>query len=222
MSQQNANVLEAYQLRFFLKGISPMIWRRLLIMNNSSLADLHHAIQISMGWSNTYLHQFDIWGKAYGIYYDGGISFPDNARKVCLQDFHFRINEKFAYEYNFFDHWEHEVRFEKVLPFDPKRTYPFCIGGHYVAPSEEGGGPNAFMELMDDHTPWDLEEKLVEALEDYEAEKDDDCLEETIENLRYWANRHIFDRKKINRQLQRYFNQQTDNQLTIGEVQDED
>ena len=75
---------------------------------------------------------------------------------------------------------------------------------------------------MDDHTSWDLEEKLVEALEDYEAEKDDDCLEETIGNLRYWANRHIFDRKKINRQLQRYFNQQTDNQLTIGEVQDED
>lgn len=60
---------EVYQLRLFLKGISPLIWRRLLVIDNSSLADLHHVIQITMGWEEAHLHQFDIWGKKYGLTY---------------------------------------------------------------------------------------------------------------------------------------------------------
>ncbi|MBF0301376.1 MAG: hypothetical protein HQK51_21910 [Oligoflexia bacterium] len=40
---------EIYKIRFWLKGISPMIWRRLLINNTTSIADFHHIIQITMG-----------------------------------------------------------------------------------------------------------------------------------------------------------------------------
>jgi hypothetical protein len=32
-------------------GVSPMVWRRLLLRSDHNIADLHHAIQISMGWS---------------------------------------------------------------------------------------------------------------------------------------------------------------------------
>lgn len=214
--------LEVYQLRFFLKGISPMIWRRLLVSSHSSLADLHHTIQIAMGWSNTHLHQFDIWGKQYGLFYEGGVSFPDNARKVYLQNFQFRINEKFMYEYNFFNHWEHEIRIEKKLPFDFKKTYPFCLAGNYASPPEDCGGSRTFMELIDYYSAQRIEEKIVEALEEYKAEKDRSFFKEKLENLRYWVTRHNLDHKKINRQLQRYFKSQKENQLTIEEIQDED
>lgn len=66
-----------------------------------------------MGWDDEHLNQFIIRGKSYGVYHNGGISFSDNARQVHLSNFQFRLNEKFTYEYNFFDHWEHEIRFEK-------------------------------------------------------------------------------------------------------------
>jgi hypothetical protein len=50
----NYNSAEVYQLRIWLKGISPMIWRRLLVKSNSSIADLHYTIQIAMGWDDDY------------------------------------------------------------------------------------------------------------------------------------------------------------------------
>jgi len=131
---------EIYQLRLRIKGVSPMIWRRLLMRGDSSIADLHFCIQIAFGWSDTYLNQVEIYGKPYGVYHDGGIDFGENPRQVYLKDFQFRINDKFIYEYNFFDHWEHEIRFEKRLPVDSKKTYPCCIGGARAAPIEDCGG----------------------------------------------------------------------------------
>ena len=171
MSEQKP--IEIYQFRLFLKGISPLIWRRLLMTRNSSISDLHYAIQISMGWEDEYLNRFNIWGKEYGVYHDGGMSFSDDPEEIYLQDFQFRINEKFIYEYNFFSAWEHEIRLEKILPFGSKKTYPLCIGGCYLVPPEGCGGSKAFMELMSNNTPWQMQYKLLEIIEESEEEEEE-------------------------------------------------
>ena len=44
---------EIYQLKIALIGISPLIWRRLLVHSASSIAELHHIIQIAMGWEDS-------------------------------------------------------------------------------------------------------------------------------------------------------------------------
>jgi hypothetical protein len=41
-----------------------MIWRRLLVGSDSSIADLHHTLQIAFGWSDSHLHRFHIHGRA--------------------------------------------------------------------------------------------------------------------------------------------------------------
>jgi hypothetical protein len=48
----------------------------------------------------------------------GGIFFSDNPKRIRLADFEFRLRERFLYEYDFYDHWEHDARFEKVLPVE--------------------------------------------------------------------------------------------------------
>ena len=55
-----------YQLKIVLVGISPMIWRRIRVSSNSTIADLHYVIQIVMGWKEEHLHQFLIHGVHYG------------------------------------------------------------------------------------------------------------------------------------------------------------
>jgi len=50
--------VNTYFIKVALRGASPMIWRRLRVQGNTSLADLHHIIQIAMGWDNEYLHCF--------------------------------------------------------------------------------------------------------------------------------------------------------------------
>ena len=65
MKQQQAHP-DIYQLRIVLRGISPLIWRRLLVRSDTTLAQLHRMLQILFGWSNDHLHYFRIFGKDYG------------------------------------------------------------------------------------------------------------------------------------------------------------
>lgn len=55
-----------YHLKVLLLDISPMLWRRLLVRSDSTIADLHHNLHIAIGWTDTHLHQFRIHGKKYG------------------------------------------------------------------------------------------------------------------------------------------------------------
>jgi hypothetical protein len=65
--------LSVYQLRVVLRGISPLVWRRLLVHADSTIADLHEVLQVSFGRSDVHLHRFEIRGREYGISYLGGI-----------------------------------------------------------------------------------------------------------------------------------------------------
>lgn len=113
-----------YQLKIVLLGISPMIWRRLLVCSDSTIADLYYTLQIALGWSDSHLHQFMIYGKRYGIAQIGGVWFSDDPTQVKLSEFGFRVQEKFLYEYDFGDNWQlyysrrsHcSSRFQSVLP----------------------------------------------------------------------------------------------------------
>jgi hypothetical protein len=98
-----------------LRDISPMVWRRLLLRSDQSIADLHCSIQIALGWSDSHLHRFHIHAKEFGVAHEDGIMFSDDPEKVHLADFGFRLRERFLYEYDFYDSWEHDVRLEKVL-----------------------------------------------------------------------------------------------------------
>jgi len=77
-----------YQLRAVLLGISPIIWRRLLVRGDSTIADLHVTLQTAFGWSDDHLHRFLIHGKQYGVAYLEGITFRDDPWGLmfgCLQ-----------------------------------------------------------------------------------------------------------------------------------------
>ena len=80
-----------------------MIWRRILVRSESSLAQLHDIIQIAFGWSDSHLHRFRIHGRDYGVSRPGGPGFAQDADQVRLADFQFRHNERFLYEYDFGD-----------------------------------------------------------------------------------------------------------------------
>lgn len=126
-----------YQLRVLLEGISPLVWRQLLVPGDYSIADLHYILQIAFDWDNVHLHRFEIYTKEYGIAYEGGMSFSDNPHKVRLADFKFRKGEKFLYEYDFGDSWRHLIRVEDILKLDLKKNYPICAGGRNLAPIED-------------------------------------------------------------------------------------
>lgn len=203
MTSQNGEVF-VYQLRVWLREISPAIWRRLLVRTDSTITDLHYTLQIALGWTDSHLHQFVIRGKRYGISKMGGISFADDPDQVRLGDFRFREKERFLYEYDFGDLWQHEVRVESHLPLNPKKRYPVCIGGAKQAPPEDCGGPWVFMELRQRYSQWYIAERLLDILESDDLEEYREDYQEEMREFQYWLNADQLSRRAINRELKQY------------------
>jgi hypothetical protein len=67
MPEPSVSPIAIYQLRVVLRGVSPLIWRRLLVVSETSLGELHEILQSAFGWSGEHLHRFLIHGVAYGI-----------------------------------------------------------------------------------------------------------------------------------------------------------
>ncbi len=196
---------EVYQFHAWIRQISPMIWRRLLVRSDSTLAELHDVLQITFGWSDFHLHRFRIHGRDYGVRRVEGLAFSHDARTVRLGDFRLRPNEWFVYEYDLRDSWQHQVRVERRLTAEPPRTYPVCIGGRRAAPPEDCGGPWAFHERRD-AVPGQIREHLERILKDVKA-ADLDALRdelEAVEPLREWLTLDRFDRRAVNRRLRLY------------------
>lgn len=73
--------------------------------------------------------------KAYGVARVGGLSFADDPTQIRLASFAFRPRERFVYHYDFGADWQQDIRVEQILPRDPVRTYPVCIGSGCTRPS---------------------------------------------------------------------------------------
>jgi len=194
-----------YQFYVWLRGISPLIWRRLLLRSDQSIADLPYALQLAFGWSDSHLNRFRIHGKEFGVHHMGGPIFGQRADEIRLVDFRFRADERFLYEYDFGDCWEHRIRLERIRPLEPMRTYPVCIGGRRAVPPEDCGGVWAFQQYRDE-APWRAQE-LLDEISECVRERDATGLRDLVEEistLHTWLRLDRFDRRKAIRRLRQY------------------
>jgi hypothetical protein len=63
MAETDHHQPQIYQLRVVLRGISPLISRRLLVRSDSTVAQLHQALQVAFGWEDEHLNRFEIRGR---------------------------------------------------------------------------------------------------------------------------------------------------------------
>jgi hypothetical protein len=194
MADTNRSDEQIFQLRVVLRGISPLIWRRLLVRSDSTVAELHEALQVAFGWDDQHLNRFEIRGREYAVYRDGGGMIGIDAGRVRLDGLSLRRLERFVYEYDFGDSWIHDLRLEATLRVDPRRNYPVCVAGKRSAPPEDCGGPSAFMANRHYYAgarrgSWPDLEDCIDEFDDDEAEDPSDYDPER------------FDRRLINRAL---------------------
>jgi hypothetical protein len=183
-----------YQLKVALRGISPLIWRRLLVHAETSIADLHHILQLAMGWTNSHLHRFLIHSKEYGIVYD--------PKWIRLKDFRLRFRERFLYEYDFGDNWQHDIRVKEIVAANTKRRYPVCISGKRAAPPEGCGGVEVYLAQW---RRWKYD-FLCHQLQDRVRDANRDGLTDAENQESHEASYDPdqFDRRQVNAQLRRW------------------
>lgn len=139
-----ATPLSIYQLRIVLRGLSPLIWRRVLVPSETTLARFHAILQILFAWSDEHLHSFYIHGKEYG---SSGAPTHD----VRLHDLCLHRGERFRYVYDFGAYWACDIRLEALPPRIARQVYPVCTGGKRAAPPEDCRGAWSYLERLDQH-----------------------------------------------------------------------
>jgi hypothetical protein len=201
-----------YQLRFWFVGVQPIVWRRLLFRADHTLADVHYAIQITCNWSDYFLHQFKIHGQSIGVPRASGPWYTKSAEEIQLSDLQLTVNERFFYEYNFFDNWQLEIRLEKIDSLASRGSYPLCLAGKGAAPPEDCGGADSFNQLRQHFSPFYIYQRLLECQELYQTRQhltvdEQDELEECqleLGRFGYWSQVDKFDRRTANRRLKQY------------------
>jgi len=185
--QTDAEQPVAVRLKVTLKGVSPPVWRRLLVPSDITLHGLHKVIQRAAPWTDSHLYEFKIGGHRYGV------SDPDGdwygmeyikSKKTLLKDIA-RPGRRFTYLYDFGDSWEHEVLVEGIEAVSEPLTHAECVDGKRAFPPDDSGGTPGY-------------EDLLQALRD----PDDPSHQE----MRDWAgdfDPEYFDKAKVNASLRR-------------------
>ena len=145
---------DIYVIRITLLGSKPPIWRRIAIPADMKLSKLHDVVQIVMGWHDCHMHEFlTPDGTRYGAPDpEFGLAMDVDAldeRKVRLRNVVQQPKDRFRYDYDFGDDWEHGLELQKIVPPDPDARYPVCLAGKRACPPEDCGGIWGYMDLIE-------------------------------------------------------------------------
>jgi hypothetical protein len=139
-----------YQLKVTILDIAPPIWRRLQVPSTIKLCCLHSALQVTMGWTDSHLHQFEKDGKYWGVPERdefGDLELMDE-KLVPLEQLLKAADDSLEYVYDYGDDWRHEVTLEKIIPSDVP-TKPVCLAGERRCPPEDVGGPHGYQDFLE-------------------------------------------------------------------------
>ncbi len=178
------------QLSVSLEFSKPPIWRQIQVRKDTTFFELHHILQITMGWKNYHLYEFNCDGYRIGEINDEfrmegfGSDEVTDSKRVIINDIIQKVNEPFRYTYDFGDSWDHNLHIEKSLPTDPNKKYPICIGGEKSCPPEDCGGIHGYYNNL----------KILK-----------DKKHEEYKDVRIWMGRDFdeekFDQEAVNRKL---------------------
>lgn len=172
------------KLRIKILDIEPEIYREILIKNDITFKKVHEIIQLSFGWTNSHLYNFDVNGILFSMP-DKEFEHNDLDVKNKVTEFLIEKGQKALYTYDFGDNWEHEIEIVDVLKQEKGIRYPKCLGGRRNGPPEDCGGIPGYEDVIDALTGKDKSEyeDLLEWLGDYDPEKFDiDKINKTILN----------------------------------------
>ncbi|KAF7302904.1 MYND-type domain-containing protein [Mycena kentingensis (nom. inval.)] len=138
------------------------IWRRFVVSGGMSLGVLHDKVVAPlMGWvRNFHAHLFT-------DYRDGTIFGPKKSTSIdmmhvdlsgyvflneddyCMAHLVQKVGQVFQYDYDFGDHFRHEVTVENILPLEESYGRVQILGGSGICPMENGNGNTSWAERLE-------------------------------------------------------------------------
>ncbi|KAF5871365.1 putative u1biquitin-specific peptidase protein [Botrytis fragariae] len=193
--------------------INPRVTRTLSCPATATFADLHDALQISFGWKNCHLHEFEVLSHSEFIGYKSSFSpgaallliSPDilegknqeekdkcSSNTVLYQilDGELTRGKTMLYRYDFGDDWEHIMvcggRADPSVNFE-------LLGGEGHGCAEDVGGPSGWIKLLeayDSNNPTKDQRQTIDWFEEEAHNKDSYGLR--------GAAKYTWDKEKLN------------------------
>ena len=135
------------QLYVELQHITPAIWRRLVVSADVTLDVLHDILQLTLGWTDSHLHDFQVGDARFGM--------ADVAEELLVVDERAapigavaRDSTTFIYLYDYGDNWEHAITVESISDPTAEPVVVECLGGARACPPEDCGGVGGYENLL--------------------------------------------------------------------------
>ena len=108
--------MAGYILKIVMENTHPPVWRRVMVPDHITFADLHEIIQLMFGWSDEHIHEFCIPMDRIIIDNDeeGGMRGEHYQEEKTLIDPFIRSYKWIRYTYDFGDDWRHKIQIEKT------------------------------------------------------------------------------------------------------------
>ena len=112
-----------------------------------TLGELHVAIQVAMGWTDSHLHAFEVGDRRFGDprQLEGA---SDEDRTTVGRVIASGV-KRFDDTYDFGDGWDHVITVEKAIPQPDGLVLPTCVAGRRRCPPEDCGGVWGYAELKE-------------------------------------------------------------------------
>ena len=129
-----------------------MIWRRVEVWEDATLAQLHDVLRVVMNWQDYHLHEFTIGRRLFSApntdddMYERKV-IDERRQRLCQVVT--QVGTPFAYLYDFGDSWRHDLLLEAILLPEPAEQYPRCIAGAHQTPPEDVGGTLGYEEYLE-------------------------------------------------------------------------
>ena len=150
-SKEDDKHVPSYILHISITFSDPLIWRRVQVPGTFTLAQLHDTIQLSMGWSDSHVHQFLV-GK---ISYEPTIrtNLPRESKRFDEHKYKLFTLEDgmrfmFTYLYDAGEGWEHEIHLEEIVPPTRQLLHPILLAGEMACPPEMVGDIHEYHQLL--------------------------------------------------------------------------
>lgn len=136
----------AYTFEVSLLEVKPRLWRRFLLHEPATFAELHDAIQVACEWTNSHLYRFHtkrkhgeiIAGVPMNDGFDDELD-PDSEKVRVRSYFEHGVGASCFYEYDFGDCWWHEVKLVEMGELPPRKRR-VLVAGEGTFPPEDCGG----------------------------------------------------------------------------------
>lgn len=135
-----------YQMKVSLKGVKPIVWRRILVEDDMSFFKLQKTIAVAFDWPFSKFSEFRVRDIAICQRYSK-IDFLKeclNSITTRLRVFNIEPGECVVMQYDIVDKWVFDIEIEAYVKEESGVQYPVCVECSGQAPPIELGSPQDF------------------------------------------------------------------------------